>query len=340
MRLEEQVSRRFEIKTLGAGVASLFIPLQDKPVPAQVISVVQEIREREDFFGNSALSFEDARDLVPLYARFRKVTEGLVNSEGSDIASRVYVIRKDSEDPAEQLRVDYSSTNFSQRELDTARQWTSTIGGWSGLGKIFVVLDNNPGHQYPPNQVVYHWQYRNEGPKTPCTEATPVVNLRSKLLHEIEHDQAQAGVNWKKASPRLTEALKKRYPNGNLFEVRNFAVRINGNNFLPIFDEITTDRVSSRRSMAHRLEYTLRNLTPAYAADFTTKLRRAGISDQQIFTFYRQSRLEEFYIKAGGGDINRGLAMFPPDRIMLTANGIVYVDRSLTPRAPGIDGCV
>lgn len=343
--MEAPISRRNAIVKTGlivggAAVALSISPSEQSPEvipqPEFVLPLEEAIGRMKSFekeVGNRLLTFEEARDYLPLLGDF---FIGELNGLGvgtkltpSAINGKSYIIRQGFSSPQEAKREYIKSLSPSDKDvLDSppikalmqdypnlpmdakyARYLIRRISeGVLGIQDekmgIFLVLDqvNSPQIQYEG--------FGNSA--RPCTNS-PAVNLRSIYLHEVGHKDSET--MWQ----AVPEELKKAYANADNTTIpfkeaimTNFSMDLlykdkvgdSEMRFERGFHEFALDYFTSNLSVAIGLPYTLAYHTkygPKDLANYKVLLGNAGITNVEAYKMYRQTELVDFLLKIAKG---------------------------------------
>lgn len=282
------------------------------------VPVTREIKTFEERLDGKELTFEQAKEFVPLVAKlFSQSTASWQTPE--DVINHTFVVRGDFPDSSDvynknidtltlpaiqQLIKDYPDLDLSK----VAREELARELGEGGLlasvieGNIFLYLDKL--NKIRGDQQEYH----EIGGGVKCNPVSPASTFRSGLLHELGHrDVKQSSLpieleirdffvkGWEKI-PRM-KGFEPTEKEGFIVIAKNEKGKEIS---LWDFGEFVPDYIAAKVSVRNGLPYTtIAYSNPNDLYNFQVMLRQAGISDEELIKMHQESKLKEFLIKIG-----------------------------------------
>lgn len=305
------------------------LPLAEIGEQVKKVDISDRIRAIEEQNGKREITFDEARQLVPL------VTELYQESTGSSIITAeinkmVFILHDVSPlrfagNPDEaplsyikelshikNLRTDYPGARFDEGIIRRLARASKSLGFVTN-DYVFLNLDEANGESvavptfpfYPKDQ------YFNIAVETDCAPLGPTSSLRKTLLHEYFHrdvyeERVAVDPDFKPVFAQakgwiLPVVPVEQYGFGIISRLQSESgTLIPGDEPVPLYEEIGADYIAAKMSVVNGLGYQSSDYSnPKSLYNFGQMLNQSIIDDQTFLKLHREGQLKEFMIKIG-----------------------------------------
>lgn len=316
--------------SVGLAVAALVGCNVEKDTKSR--DIVRKVKAYEEGLGDRYLTFEEARDFVPLVAQlFSENTGSWQNPE--DITNHTFLIWQkppaisnvdlETTDISEvfasdwfrQLKDDYPNLVLTEevvRDILTVF-WYRSTSAWIQENNIFIL---NYQHREELAKALTNGflpqQYQEMAPKTNCFPTTPAVWLRSSLLHEMSHRdtirepkplESEVLESFEKQLERTKGRITHGEKHGfwiDLISEKGTKIPFRGlEEFFAMYMEV---KISVNSGLTYSIGP---GPTPLDIYNFGLILQQAEIGDDELLTLHREANVREFLLRIRKAAKNR-----------------------------------